>query len=87
MPSALPARIVVPLDCPQAGLEAVTVTKPMWRERRQLARLRGTDEQRAWGALQLVTGLTRQELESLTPAELERVAEAFASFAPAPGAR
>ena len=79
--------VTVPLAQPTARLVAVTVTRPMRRERRQLARLRGSDRERALGALAIVTGLTRAELDTLAEPDLERVAQALASFAPAPGAR
>ena len=79
--------VTVKLEHPTARLVAVKVTRPMRRERRQLARLRGSDRERALGALAIVTGLTRAELDSLAEPDLERVAQALASFAPAPGAR
>lgn len=78
--------VTVKLAHPTPRLEAVTVTRPMRRERHLLARLRGSDLDRSIGALAIATGLSRGELESLAEADLERVAQAFAGFAPAPGA-
>lgn len=76
--------VTIRLTRPIGRLEAVTVSRPMRRERRLLARLRGPNEERAMGALAIVTGLTRPELARLAEPDLERVARAFASFAPAP---
>lgn len=78
--------VTVRLAQPTPRLAAVTVTRPMRRERRLFARLRGSDLDRSMGALAIVTGLSRADLESLAEADLERVAQAFAGFAPAPGA-
>lgn len=78
--------VTVRLAHPVGRLTAVTVARPMRRERRMLARLRGSDLDRTMNALAIVTGLSVAELTRLAEPDLERVAEAFASFAPAPGA-
>lgn len=87
MRDALPGEIVVRLTHPTARLTAVTVSRPGERELAALGRLGGRARKRALRGLAIVTGLTPAELRTLAEPDIERVAQALASFAPAPGAR